>query len=380
MRRVMAPAHASRLAQDSAPHLELAAEHAAGSRRGRGAGANRQSRERAADPRWRWQGLEVRHLVALAAVAQEGSFRRAAEALGYVQSAISGQIAHLERAAGVRLLDRASGTPVVELTDAGRLLLRHVDEILARLQAARADLDSLPDRAAGTVRVAGLEHFAADRVAQTLGLFRRRHPFARFSLVELETDAIALERLCAGELELLVCGSAPVTPSVRQIVLERDEYVLLAHAGSPVAARREPLSAAEIGALDPIIPATFAAEAGVRVRLAQLGIEPSRFVQPDSVATAQALVAGGVGAAIVPARLVDADETETVAIGLSHLLAPRAIVLAVSERRADAEVVQGFIAALRETGDASSAGAELPARQPSLRFRSDAARERPRAA
>lgn len=376
MRRAMAQTTSARPAQDSAPHLQIAAQHGAGSRNRRGGRAKTPSRQRAGG----WQGIEVRHLVALAAVAQEGSFRRAAEALGYVQSAVSGQIAHLERAAGVRLLDRASGTPVVELTDAGRLLLRHVDEILARLGAARADLDSLPDRAAGAVRVAGLEHFAADRVALTLALFRRRHPFARFSLIEPETDAAALERLCAGELDLLVCGSAPVTPSVHQIVLEHDEYVLLTHADSPVAGRCDPLSAAEIAALEPIIPATFAAEAGVRGRLAQLGIEPSAFVQPDSVATAQALVAGGLGDAIVPARLVDEDEPDTIAVGLSHLLAPYAIVLAVGEQRAEAEAVQGFIAALRQTCSAGPAGTDVPWRTSSPPLSSDAAADRPRAA
>lgn len=374
----MAQTQASRAVQGSAPRLEIAPGLAVGSRRGRGAKGKPQFRERAADPRWRWQGIEVRHLVALAAVAEEGSFRRAAEALGYVQSAISGQIAHLERAAGVRLLNRASGTPVVELTDAGRLLLRHVGEILARLDDARADLDSLPDREAGAVRVAGLDHFSNERVALTLGLFRRRHPFARFSLMELDTEAVALERLCAGELDLLVCGSAPVMPSVRQIVLEHDEYVLLVHAQSPVARRCDPLSAAEVAALDPIVPATFAAQAGVRGRLAQLGIEPRTSVQPDSVTTAQALVAGGLGVAIVPARLVDENEPETVAVGLSHLLAPHAVVLAVGEHRAEAEAVQGFIAALRDASNAGPAGPEVPVAQPS--FGSDNATSRPRAA
>src|SRR5437870_5109363 len=72
-----------------------------------------------------WLGLELRHLVALKALADEGSFGRAATRLGYTQSAISQQIASLERIVGQRLVERPGGPRPISLTDAGRLLLRH---------------------------------------------------------------------------------------------------------------------------------------------------------------------------------------------------------------------------------------------------------------
>ena len=78
-------------------------------------------------------GLELRHLVALEAIASEGSFGRAAQRLGYTQSAISQQIASLERIVGQRLVERPGGPRPVTLTEAGALLLSHAEGIMARL-------------------------------------------------------------------------------------------------------------------------------------------------------------------------------------------------------------------------------------------------------
>jgi molybdate transport repressor ModE-like protein len=97
----------------------------------------------------RWLGIEIRHLAALEAVSREGSFHRAAERLGYTQSAVSGQIALLERLVGERLLERPGGRRPVFLTEAGQLLLRHAERIVAHLAAARADLAAVSSGAAG---------------------------------------------------------------------------------------------------------------------------------------------------------------------------------------------------------------------------------------
>jgi DNA-binding transcriptional LysR family regulator len=105
-----------------------------------------------------WAGVELRHLVALRAVAQEGSFRRAALRLGYVQSAISHQIAGLESLTGKRLIDRSRGTRPLAMTPAGEILLAHADVVIARVRAAQAELAALDEcdelEARGSARVA----------------------------------------------------------------------------------------------------------------------------------------------------------------------------------------------------------------------------------
>jgi len=99
----------------------------------------------------RWLGIELRHLTALDAVAREGSFSRAATRLGYVQSAISHQIAALETLVGERLIERSRGSRPLTLTDAGEILLGHSNGVLARIRAAKADFAALAVGASGTL-------------------------------------------------------------------------------------------------------------------------------------------------------------------------------------------------------------------------------------
>src|SRR4029077_4100957 len=108
-----------------------------------------------------WLGVEVRHLAALKAVAEEGTFGAAALRLGYAQSAISQQIAALERYVGPRLSDRPGGSRPVQLTRAGELLLGHAESIMTRLSAARIDLGSLDADDCGTeIRIGAYQSVA----------------------------------------------------------------------------------------------------------------------------------------------------------------------------------------------------------------------------
>ena len=92
-----------------------------------------------------WLGVEVRHLAALLAVSQERSFGRAARRLGYSQSAISGQIAALERIVGERLVDRGRGRSAVALTPAGTCSPSHAVLVTTQLDEARTELKSVRD-------------------------------------------------------------------------------------------------------------------------------------------------------------------------------------------------------------------------------------------
>jgi molybdenum-dependent DNA-binding transcriptional regulator ModE len=105
--------------------------------------------ERKPFERSRWLGLQVRSLLALVAVAEEGSFIGAARRLGYSRSTISHQIAQLEAAVGMSLVLRGSGSRSIAVTPAGRVVVSHGRAVLRLLENAEAQL---AERTAGERR------------------------------------------------------------------------------------------------------------------------------------------------------------------------------------------------------------------------------------
>src|ERR1700752_1689324 len=174
-----------------------------------------------------WLGVELRHFAALEAVARTGSFGRAARELGYTQSAVSQQIAQLERIVGQRLFDRPDGPRRVEPTEAGLLLLGHADAIVAQLDAARADMAALAEGAAGTLRVGIYQSVGARLLPALVRRFRAQWPRVGVRVRE-ETPAANLRRLLEHGEPHLTCADLPLRegPFEWAEVLQ-DPYVLL---------------------------------------------------------------------------------------------------------------------------------------------------------
>ena len=154
----------------------------------------------------RWLRIELRHLFALEAVAEEGSFSAAGDRLGYVQSAVSHQIAALESIVGKRLVERSRGTKPVALTTDGQALYQHAKTILARVRAAEADLAD--DGDACTLRVATFQMISSRIVSRVL---QRLEGEVCVELVERTTEVGLLDRLAAGELDA-VFTEGPLGP------------------------------------------------------------------------------------------------------------------------------------------------------------------------
>src|ERR1700752_1231102 len=200
----------------------------------------------------RWLGLGLRHLVALKAIADEGSFGRAAERLGYTQSAISQQIATLERIVGLRLIERPGGPRPISLTEAGRILLRHAEAIQARLLAAKADMSALEAGDAGRLRVGTFQSVGAKIIPRLLRRFSESHPQVEGVVRESQDESDLLEMIERGDLDVTF-WTLPVPPGPYETVeLLHDPYVLVVPADSPLASLKRPPTLKEI-VLQPII-------------------------------------------------------------------------------------------------------------------------------
>jgi DNA-binding transcriptional LysR family regulator len=288
----------------------------------------------------RWLGVEVRHFAALQALSAERSFGRAADRLGYTQSAISQQIATLERIVGERLVERPGGPRPVSLTEAGHVLLRHAESIVARLQAAQADLLALRDGELGTLRVGTFQSVGARILPELMRRFTAAWPAVDVVLGETDDHEVeaAIER---GEFDvgfvLLPVGDAPIETHE----LLRDPYVLVTAAGSALAADPAP-SLDRIGA-EPLVG--FRAPRPVEPVEAALrgaGVEPRFAFRSNDNPTVQAFVAAGIGNAILPRLTVDESDPRVVVRELPGV-PPRVIAIARHRDRYLSPAARAFI-------------------------------------
>lgn len=291
----------------------------------------------------RWLGLDLRHLIALKTIADTGSFGRAADRLGYTQSAISQQIAALERVVGLKLIDRPGGPRPISLTEAGRILLRHAEAIEARLHAAKADMEALSAGEAGRLRVGTFQSAGARILPVLLRRFSEAHPQVEISLQESSDEDDLLEMVERGELDVTF-NTLPVSSGPFETVeLLSDPYVLVVPAGSPLAAATRAPSLKEI-TLQPLIGfSRCRAMDAVESQLTSSGRAPNIVFRSDNNGTVQGLVGAGVGVSVAPLLTVEADDPSVVVVDLAGRIAPRVIGLAWHRDRHRSPAADAFV-------------------------------------
>ena len=296
-----------------------------------------------------WLGVEIRHLAALQAVAEEGSFGRAAEQLGYTQSAVSQQIQALERIVGQQLVERPGGPRRVSLTEAGELLLRHAAGIVARLQAAHADMAAFAEGSAGTLRVGTFQSVGARVLPRLLREFTGSWPDVSVQLTESADDGPLLELVERGQLDftfvMLPVGDGPF----ETVELMRDPYVVVLPADSPLALRAKPPTLREVAAMPLIGNRQCRSVHQIENRFRDAGLEPRIVFRSDDNGTIQELVAADVGAALVPLLTVDPSHEGTVVLALSSV-PPRRIGIAWHRDRYRSPAARALVELAREIG------------------------------
>jgi molybdate transport repressor ModE-like protein len=248
--------------------------------------------------------LDVRRLRVLREVALRGSFSAAAEALTYSQSAVSQQIAALEREAGTRLVERNGRG--IRLTDAGRALVRRADAILVELAAADAELQAIAGLRGGRVRVSTFASAATALLPAAVTAFRAAHPAVQVELSLVEATEEAIGGLRTGRADLVLVARPAGEPPTDQVEAHRllEDPMLAVLPGGHRLARRRTLRLEELAGE----PWVLGGGPGCTDRATILrachtaGFEPRvtlDFPTDDYNAT-QGMVAAGAGVTLLP--------------------------------------------------------------------------------
>ena len=243
--------------------------------------------------------LDVRRMRVLREVAVRGSFSAAAEALSFTQSAISQQIAALEREAGATLVQRSARG--VRLTEAGEALVRHAEAILARLAEAEAELEAIAGLRGGRLRMAAFESAGATLMPLAIAGFRERHPGVELSMIMAEPEE-SLPLLKSGELDLILGFDSRVRAEVDGIArthLVSDPMFIVLPTDHPFAHKRA-LRIADL-ADDAWIAGSSDCECNrlINRACAIAGFEPRIVFQTDDYTAMQGFVAAGVGVSLI---------------------------------------------------------------------------------
>jgi DNA-binding transcriptional LysR family regulator len=309
--------------------------------------------------------IDLRQLAALQALAEEGSFQRAALRLGYTQSAVSQQLAALERSVKRRLVNRPRGAQGLTLTAAGAVLLKHAAAIDSTLAVARADLAALDTGATGLLRIGTFQSVGVRLLPEILRQFTSDRAEIEVLVTEAPSDDALLPLVERGELDLTF-AELPLPPgSFTATPLVTDEYLLVVPRGSPLATAQPP-SLEDIAEL-PLVGFKHGRSAQrVATHFLARGLRPTLTLQLDDNEIILAIVASGTGAALMPALAVHPDRDDIQTVPLAEGLPPRVIAVAWHADRGLSVAGEAFVTKARAVC-AAIARREMPQTLTALR-------------
>ncbi len=245
--------------------------------------------------------LDVKRMRVLREVTARGSFSAAADSLHLSQSAVSQQVAALEKEVGLQLLERTSEGP--KLTNAGETLMGHADAVIARLDEAERELSEIAGLEGGSVRLISFPSASATVVTRAISIFRQRFPAIELELGEGEPEE-SIPALRAGEFDIALGFDFVAHPDEpgrdleRSLLLEEKMWVALPP-GHPLAAA-DSVKLADLADEDWICGRSGSCRAHV-VRLCQdAGFEPTIIFDSDDYQVLKGLVSAGVGVTLLP--------------------------------------------------------------------------------
>jgi molybdate transport repressor ModE-like protein len=294
-----------------------------------------------------WRGIELRHLEALAAIVSEGSFSRAARRLGYSQSAISQQVAALERIVGHRVLERSSGAQAVIPTAVGKIVLEHGEQIARQIASARAEVEAFAATGETVLRIGASPLANGSLLALGLGRLRGLAPDVLVDVIEAQRDSDLLADVAAGRLDAAFVHGPIEAPELDYHLLYTDQFGV--YVGGRARQLERPLTIAEMErtpfvGLSRCEPFERALES-----LRGDGISLRVVVRTSSLAALCGLVAQGAAAALLPQSVAT---SEMHAREVEVVLPTRTVVVAWRRVPTPRPTVEQFLAAAQAAASA----------------------------
>jgi DNA-binding transcriptional LysR family regulator len=275
-----------------------------------------------------WSSLEIRHLLALVAVVETGTFSRAAEQLGYTQSAVSQQVGTLERMVGTPLFERPGGPRPVRLTAAGEVLLTHARAVLARISSAATDLRALALGEQGELRVGTLPSVGTKILPRLLRTFRAEWPGIQIVLRESRDSADLIHAVETGDIDVTFIDIGPYETGPLEVrPLLEDPMVFLAPAGAPEAGQRV-VDIGDVAHLPMIGTRNPGCRQIIDDAFRQAPVSPTYVFRSDDNPTIQGLIGSGLAYAVLPLLTVDENDPHVAVIPIRPEPPPRRLGIA----------------------------------------------------
>lgn len=296
--------------------------------------------------------VEIRHLMALRAVAEERSFGRAADRLGYTQSAVSQQVAALERIVGGSLFERPGGPRPVVPTRLGELLLEHAQVILNRLEVAGSEMELFRAGRMGTITIGTFQSVSVRLLPQVFQALRAERPDLEIRLRELDDQ----NDLIAGLQDRTLDAAFLVEPVSRTefdvVRVFEDQFVLLSPLDTDLAP--ESHTSVPVSLLDGVSIISQFDDAHVRLvddAIRRAGVESEVVFRSSDNAAVQAMVRSGLGHAVMPSLAVEPSDPEVMLRRLAPGIPSRVVVAATLAGRPHPPALARFLELTMEAAD-----------------------------
>ncbi len=299
----------------------------------------------------RLRDVEVKHLVALQAVAEEGTFGRAAARLGYTQSAVSQQVAALERVVGAPVFDRPGGPRPVTLTPLGGLLLEHAHDVLGRIDATSDAVDRFLRGETGRLLVGTFQSVTTSVLPTIVGRLRDETPDVDIRLVESKDKEDLPAALVRGDLDVAFTIDDG-WPGLETEILLEDPYLVVTELDR---GRCGPFPTQDLVGVGLVgyQPSSCQRDIEDGLHAVVKGQIDWVFRTDDNLAVV-ALVRAGMGAAVVPRLAVDTRDPTVAIHDMDPPIPPRRVGISWKAGRTLSPVASRFIEIARQVAPTAS--------------------------